>query len=170
MLESGDPAIPPFKAGILGMGNIFSFCSMWTSPPCDEREIFAKEAAGCRLGGSRADICPGRQGSRLRLGVSSRATHQRLRCNHGAAPPPCSPCPGPGCPPWPPARVGSAELRSGILQRGSDRTPVPRVRGRTGVGGGAGWRSGPEGKNGEGRARPLLGRGGVVPPAATPRG
>lgn len=100
----------------------------------------------------RSWVGPRRQGpgfrfrAGLRLGVPSRATHRRLRCSRGAAPPPCSPCPGLGCPPWPPARVGWAELRSGSLPRGSEPTPVPGEAERESAeapAGGAARRAGP---------------------------
>lgn len=136
-----------------------------------KRRLSLKRWQDAELGGSRPGVCPGRQGPRfrlgagLRLGVPSRATHRRLRCSRGAAPPPCSPCPGLGCPPWPPARGGWAKLHSEASQ-GAPTRPLSRERQRgslrrrrRGVGGVA---SRGAGRNGAGRARPLLGRGGVV--------
>lgn len=118
-------------------------------------------------------MVPGRQGPGLRLGaglrlrVPSRATHRRLRCTRGAAPPPCSPCPGPECPPWPPARGGlGSDCAPGASHR-SRTEPLSRER-QIGSLRRRGRGSGPAGRNGAGRARPLLGRGGVVRPRPLP--
>lgn len=63
--------------------------------------------------------------------------------------------------------VGSADLCApGAPPTGLGRTPVPE-EGRAGVCGGAGRRAAPRVETGRGR-RPLLGRGGVVPPRPRP--
>lgn len=115
-----------------------------------------------------AEICPGRQGSRLRLGVSSRATHQRLRCNHRSSSSTVQPLSR--------SRVPAMAAGAGRLCRSALREPPtglgpdplsPREAEPESAEG-----RGPAGElrveTGRGRHAPLLGRGRSFPPRPRP--
>lgn len=121
----------------------------------DEEEAFAKKDAGFGAGWVQTWGLPWEAGAQVQApgwaqaGCVLRATHRRLRCSRGAAPPLCSPCPGLGCPPYLPARVGWAKLRCGRLPTGLGPDPWP-WRGRVGVCGGTGRGERPADRAGRG--------------------
>lgn len=111
--------------------------------PLHDEEAFAKKDAGFGAGWVQTWGLPWEAGAQVQApgwaqaGCVLRATHRRLRCSRGAAPPLYSPCPDLGCPPYLPARVGWAKLRCGRLPTGLGPDPWP-WRGRVGVCGGTG--------------------------------
>lgn len=157
--ESGDPH-PCLQRDMLGKGNSFP---LFLKPgDLSTRKVQDAEprASGPEPGlGAGRSQCPAGSGC-------APATHRRLRCSRGAAPPPCSPCPGRGRPPWPPSgqagprRAPGASLgaRTGPLSR-ERQSGSPRRPGRGAAGGqergGAG--TPPAGQGRSRRPRPLPG-------------